>query len=516
MSEILTSLCSVLLREYFGDIVQQVGTFLLKQVSSCPLFFIRLNVSLPLDKVKSSLCVLIQHNFCDFAENERGFVEYTMGHESVLRLLHYERYAYCSQLLFGDPADLLVEEILNNGKLTMSEAIQKVVERLQDAKDTTGVDYSSAEVCHKFKLLIENHYLIRCPYLHSPENGKVPNLSISEKEMFIVPEIKLHLLEANTDEEQAAKRQKVDFPDSEIYWRINYDRFQQFFRDEAIISACSNHFDEKSADVVRAILNESDLKSKTLSPTTNPVQYYDIVKRLTTISTVNSQELGGLLVNLCEGTRSFVSKADDRGNGMYVVNIDKVLKRIVEEIAASVVRDGFGSKCARIFRILLDKKVLEPKQIEELAMLHPKDTKEYIFKMIEENYIFSHELPKGSDFMHGQIFYLLRIDMVQVCRMLLERCYQALFNLITCSEAQYQENKRLLEKKQRIDAIVASLKINGADEEQIEEVQQIISQPEEAVITKVTHVTQKIDSSQIQLAEMISILGIWLDYTKIK
>lgn len=40
---------------------------------------------------------------------------------------------------FGDPADLLVEEILNNGKLTMSETIQKVVERLQDAKDTTGV-----------------------------------------------------------------------------------------------------------------------------------------------------------------------------------------------------------------------------------------------------------------------------------------------------------------------------------------------------------------------------------------
>lgn len=41
-------------------------------------------------------------------------------------------------------------------------------------------------------------------------------------------------------------------------------------------------------------------------------------------------------------------------------------------------------------RILLAKKVLEPKQIEELAMLHPKDTKEYIFKMIEENYILSH------------------------------------------------------------------------------------------------------------------------------
>lgn len=55
--------------------------------------------------------------------------------------------------------------------------------------------------------------------------------------------------------------------------------------------------------------------------------------------------------------------------------------------------------------------------------------------------------------------------------MLLEHCYHALFNLFTCSEIQNEENKRLLEKKQRIDAIVASLVQNGSDEEQISEVQ---------------------------------------------
>lgn len=55
--------------------------------------------------------------------------------------------------------------------------------------------------------------------------------------------------------------------------------------------------------------------------------------------------------------------------------------------------------------------------------------------------------------------------------MLLEHCYHALLNLFTCSEIQNEENKRLLEKKQRIDAIVASLVQNGADEEQILEVQ---------------------------------------------
>ncbi|KAG8199949.1 hypothetical protein JTE90_006196 [Oedothorax gibbosus] len=515
MSECLTSLCSVLLREYFGEIVQKIGTFLMKQVSSCLLLVIARRCTLPLEKVKLSLCVLIQHNFCEFFQDEKGRVWYTVKKESVLRLSNYERYAYCAQLLFGDPADLLVEEILNNGKLTMSEAIQKVVERLQDAKDTTGVDHSTEDVCKKFKLLVEYHHLIRCPYPQLSGNKKEENLSVSEAQLFNIPEINLSLLEPHANEEPEAKRKKLEFPDAGIHWKLNFDRFQQFFRDEAIISACTNHFDEKSSEVVRAILSESDIKTKTFTQTTNPVQYHDILKRLSK-TTINSQELDGLLVNLCEGERSFVSKADDRLNGMYVVNTVKILQRLVEETAASVVQDSFGSKCARIFRILLAKKVLESKHIEELAMLHPKDTKEYITKLIVEDYILSHELPKGSDFSHGQTFYLLRIDMNRVCRIILERCYQALFNLIICSDAQYQENKRLLVKKQRIDAVVASLRQDGADEGQIEEVQQIISPSEEAVITKVTHVTQKIDSSQIQLAEMVSVLSIWLDYRKIK
>ncbi|GIY21502.1 DNA-directed RNA polymerase III subunit RPC3 [Caerostris extrusa] len=393
----------------------------------------------------------------------------------------------------------------------MSKAIQEVKVRYKEVSD-----YTTEQIYQKFKLLIENHYLIRCPYPKTLEDKKIPDLFLSEQEMFIVPKIELRYIEANSSEEQPAKRQRIEFPDSDIYWRVNFDRFHHYFRDEAIISDCTNYFDEKSADVVKAIINLSDQKLKALTTTSNPVTYHDIADRVATTSQITHQELNGILVNLCEGSKKFLSKADDRGNGMYVVNFKKVIHRIIEDIAASVVRDGFGSKCARIFRILLDKKVLEPKQIEELAMLHPKDTKEYIFKLLEENYIISHELPKGSDFSHGQIFYLLRVDMNQVCRMLLQRSYQALFNLIACNESQYQENKRLLDKKLRIDSIVADLRNTGADEEQIEEVQQIISQPEEAAITKYTRVTRKIDSSQFQLAETISVLSIGLDYSKIK
>lgn len=515
MSEVLTSLCSILLREYFGEIVQKVGTFLMKHVSSCTLLQISRSVKLPLRKVRSALCVLIQHSFCNFVLDEKESVEYIMKQENVLLLLYYERYAYCAHILYGDPADLLVEEILNHGRLTMSEALQKVLERLQDVKDATGVDYSLETIQEKFVKLVDQHFLIRCPYPHSSENNVMPNLSVSEQELFVVPQIQLNLLQSSASEEvPPPKKQKVEFPDAGLYWKINHDRFIEYFRNEIIVHACANHMNDAAAEVVKTILALSECKSHRLSPTTKAIPHHEILQKVRQVQNFKTQELDSYLSVLCEGNESFVSKADDRGNGMYVVNIKKVLCRLVESLAASVVQDRFGSKCARIFRILLSKKVLEPKQIEDLAMLHPKDSKEYIYKMVEENFIVSHDVPKGSDYSHGLTFYLLHIDLVQVCQMLLERCYQSLFNLITCSAIQNRENKRLLEKKQRIDAIVASLKQNGADEEQIQEVQNIVTPPEEAVIKRVTAHSQKIDSSQIQISEMVLTLTIWLESSR--
>nr|XP_042906715.1 DNA-directed RNA polymerase III subunit RPC3 isoform X2 [Parasteatoda tepidariorum] len=468
--------------------------------------------------VQSSLLNLIQMNFCEFKLNDMGLapiVEYSVSPYKVLSVLHYERYAYCAQLLYGDPADLLVEEILNHGHLTMSEAIRKVIERLQEAKDATGVDYSSEKICDKFRLLITNQYLIRCPYAETVDFERVPNLCLADKDKFVVPEIKLHLLETNSCEEPENKKQKIEYPDAGINWKINFDRFKEYFRNEAIITACANVHGEKASEIIKAILLLSDQKYNALSATSGAVQYYDILKLLES-SSFTSKDLDAYLSIVCEDEYGFVSKADERGNGMYVVNISKILKKLVESIITSVVQDRFGSKCARIFRILLDKKVLEPKRIEELAMLPPKDTKDYIAKMFEESFILSQEVSKGSDILYGVTFYLLSIDIVQVCRMVLERCYKSVFNLISCNEIQYQENKRLLEKNQRIDAIVASLKQSGAEEEQIVEVQNIISEPERILITKVENVTKKIHSSQIQIAEMISILTMWLEYNSFK
>lgn len=54
--------------------------------------------------------------------------------------------------------------------------------------------------------------------------------------------------------------------------------------------------------------------------------------------------------------------------------------------------------------------------------------------------------------------------------MYVEACYKSLCNIITLREQEKLDNKCLLEKKQRIDAIILHMKKEGATDEQVAEV----------------------------------------------
>lgn len=54
--------------------------------------------------------------------------------------------------------------------------------------------------------------------------------------------------------------------------------------------------------------------------------------------------------------------------------------------------------------------------------------------------------------------------------MMLDMCYHALFNTLTRSNFNKSENRRLIEKSQRLEGIVEAMKERGESEEYISEV----------------------------------------------
>lgn len=82
-------------------------------------------------QVKKALCVLVQHGVCVFRHRGAGRpTDYQASCDKILRILRYPRYIYTAKTLYGDTGELIVEELLQRGEMTMSRTVKTVADRL--------------------------------------------------------------------------------------------------------------------------------------------------------------------------------------------------------------------------------------------------------------------------------------------------------------------------------------------------------------------------------------------------
>ena len=62
-------------------------------------------------------------------------------------------------------------------------------------------------------------------------------------------------------------------------------------------------------------------------------------------------------------------------------------QQLCQATIEGVVRERFGSKSLRIFRLLLMKKVLEQKQVVDMAMIPSKEARELLYSLLAENFV---------------------------------------------------------------------------------------------------------------------------------
>uniref|UniRef100_A0A8C3SYF0 DNA-directed RNA polymerase III subunit RPC3 n=1 Tax=Chelydra serpentina TaxID=8475 RepID=A0A8C3SYF0_CHESE len=513
MTQAEIKLCSLLLQEHFGEIVEKIGTHLIK-TGSQPLRVIANDTGMSLDQVKKALCVLIQHNLVTYQLQKRGFVEYEAPCSRVLRILRYPRYIYTAKTLYSDMGELIVEELLLNGKMTMSAVVRKVADRLTETmEDGKTMDYG--EVSNTFMRLADTHFIQRCPM--APETTETsdappppaPTLAVNEKDMYVVPNLNLigkgkrrRSFDDEDNGEHKAKRQKQDSPpDDGIYWQANIDRFHQHFRDQAIVSAVANRMDQTSSEIVRTMLRMSEITTSSTAPYTQPLSSNEIFRSLPAGYNIVKQILDQYLTLLAD---------DPVRNALY---LHKALATLATATLESVVQERFGSRCARIFRLLLRKKHLEQKQVEDFAMIPAKEAKDMLYKMLSENFVSLQEIPKTPDHAPSRTFYLYTVNTLSSARMLLHRCYKSVANLIERRQYETKENKRLLEKSQRVEAILASMQATGAEEVQLQEIEEMITAPERQQLENLKRNVNKIDASENQVDETIFVLESYIEST---
>eukprot|EP00731_Ephydatia_muelleri_P016873 Em0009g1297a len=481
MSNEQTRLAILIINESFGDVVEKVTAYLLKHGDSSLLEMIR-GAGLKPNKVRKALCVLIQHQLCEYAPHKSGAMLYRVNIAHILLRARFPRYIHVAKATFGDVGELIVEDILRNGQSLMSQAssIQRVGERLESA----GVEINDigGEVRQQFLALVRGHYLHRVPRPNADllATGDVTSDMPLAQDRFQPPSTegiqfnsrKRKREEAGDEarppdvkkaknqdsmEEPEAKRRKgwpTQAVDAGIFWHVNHCRFHQQFRDEAIVSIAVEKINETAACVMRAALSASQNqvewgRSSSIGPEIYSLQIED---KLSGHPKLSSKELDQYLHGLVDDQIQFLRRTGDSGGGSYTVNFGHLADVLCQSTIESIVRERFGNKCLRVFRLLLLKKTLEQKQVADLAMVPSKEAKELLYSLLSENYITLQEIPKAGDYAPARTFYLFSVDLPQLARLLLERCYQALGNLMQRRATEMKKNKRLLEKFHEYEA----------------------------------------------------------------
>ncbi|XP_040020712.1 DNA-directed RNA polymerase III subunit RPC3 [Gasterosteus aculeatus] len=535
-------LCGLLLREHFGEVVEKVGTHLLRGGAQNLRIIIH-ETGVPLDLVKKSLCVLVQHGACVFSSGRKGAgspTEYRTSCDRILRILRYPRYIYTTKTLYGDTGELIIEELLQRGHMTMSSTVKTVADRLtQNMEEGLCMDYG--EVSNAFSKLVETHFLQRCPPMvaagaaasaapATPATPGTPAAPVSTAppspesfpdcykvpHMTLVGRGKRQLCSEDGEDQRNAKRAKMDSQahgDEGICWQVNFERFHLHFRDQAIISAVANKLDQTSSEIVRTMLRMSEVTTSPTATCTKPLSANEIFRSLPPSYNIARPIVDQYLTLLVDDPMEFVGKAGESGGGMYVVNLHRALANLARATLESVVQERFGSRSARIFRLLLRKRHLEQKQVEDFAMIPAKEAKDMLYTLLAQNLVQLQEIPKTPDFAPSRTFYLYTVNQLPTARMLLQNCYKTVANLIERRLFESRENKRLLEKSQRIEAILASLQASGAEPEQLTEVEEMITATEKQQLEALRLHINKLDSAENQVDESIFLLESYINST---
>uniref|UniRef100_A0A0N5A9T2 DNA-directed RNA polymerase III subunit RPC3 n=1 Tax=Syphacia muris TaxID=451379 RepID=A0A0N5A9T2_9BILA len=513
-------LCFEILDDYFGPIVASVGRMLLKESGPLPSIAFRLRSEIRVHQIKQALVILEQHNLLKFGKDDRRIV-YSIAIQDVIRLSRAARCSLTAKTLYGEAAEAICEEIFSQGRLSCSDCIRRV---------STRLELPPSEVKAQFVKLVESQLIIRCPKVevHSAGMPVFENLTFP----FMMPDnISLRNEQCtdgvNGEGANGSRKRKHDDenidPDFDIYWKLNFPRFERYLRDEMAIEAidgeCINSLLRKAA---RALLKICETKTDSMLASSIPISIHDVIR----CANVNNMELEKcdieIALRILSDGQKIVRKVGDSAGGLYIIDFENAVIMRCQRLIESVIREQIDSRAVRIFRLLLQKGHLEEEQVEKLAMLSSKEAKQVCYDLVEHKFASIRHIGKTNDFNTAKTIYLYNVDLSKAAQEVYAQTCKALCNVIIRRKYETKEHKSLIERNLKRETIISTIQSDpGLDDDSK---QQQIAEVEETYMTNEDRVTlekykqgqSRFLSSEIELDKDILLLSLFLEFSKMR
>ncbi|KAI9446641.1 hypothetical protein H4582DRAFT_1907274 [Lactarius indigo] len=482
------NVCAQIIHSHFGQFTSIVVSTLLSR-GRLPFPQLVRYSNLKPRTVRAAILVLIQHNILWHATSEDGGEVFEVNTNECLARLRFGRYVWLAEQCFGTlVCASIVQLILDHGKLRPPDIISHLAR--QGSKESAAC----AQALHG---LVTSSYLKPSTILshispqdkrilyEAEEKAKIAGFPTA-KELRQAREVAIDRLKREEEEAEKvglkskghvssrpSKRVKVsdeNAVDDDVYFRVNYAKFNTHIRNKLIEAAARERFNDGAASVLKATLKATESNQKTITdirsdPTTAAnismqLEHAHALASGLVLSTRKPKNI--VLIKAYLNMLAFVDNPTPTGRGSSFVSLSGskvyvefgiIASRLRRRVLEAVTRERHGDEGVRILRLLIDSGKVDEKQISKLTMIAPKDVRPLLSAMSAESLISIQEVPKSADRNPTRMFFLWYVDLPKACSVLLGNLYKTLYNINVRKQAETEERriKAVLEKRERSD-----------------------------------------------------------------
>ncbi|KAF5195877.1 Dna-directed rna polymerase iii subunit rpc3 [Thalictrum thalictroides] len=479
---------------HFGTLVTKVCECLLRKGTFNLPEIVRYT-ELPVQQVKHSLLVLIQHNcvqpFVYKNEEDQGHVprgtHYKVIFENIIHRMRFPKFlAIVSEELDKECVELL-EGLLQHGRLTLEQVILRAISKRNEG-DRAVQDALRAN----FVKLVDAHYVERCPasepIANLQDEGKNPSTrkrgaksakfvqieSAEEQAMTSAIPSERFVVIANTGADVTSERNTSEnlsnvavgekrkafemdegtnamMCEKEVLWRVNFEEFVRHLRHKACAASVTSRLDDGAGVILKAMLEatrrvERKIKIEKSAPLSEDAIFGEVMKT----------DEGRTMAPTQEHVRVALSQLGCHPNSIgteetYSVDLKNIIEIAQNSEIESLVSKRYGQEACRIFRLLSRKdEPMETDKISDTAFIEKTEALKLLYNLWKDGYLHMEKLfaPPYSVLLLWRVNKILMRDHVYD-----EMCHAALNLRLRLAHELEQEREILqLPKDKRIGA----------------------------------------------------------------
>ncbi|XP_026330557.1 DNA-directed RNA polymerase III subunit RPC3 [Hyposmocoma kahamanoa] len=454
--------------------------------------------------IVESLRSLLKFDLATFEPSANETIaDYKLLPENVLLLIRYPRYLLEIKSKYGSEAELLIEELLQRATCTATVLLVTIATKFKDDKEK---NISVISLKDTFVSLATATYIQQAPVAELKEGSDIPTLVPVAT---IVPDFDVRALV------QAVASGDLSGINDNVYWRVNYDRFHQDFRDDIMIKAISRRIDDNAGELMRVLLQHMYLSSPSWPVEGTPAPAHELRESCARLADRQTlvKHLEQYLKVLEENGAEFVRRSGDAGGGQFLVRVRRASEQLTAAALEHALTERLGSKAARIFRLIRSKKYIEEEDIQKHAMLPNKECKELTYKLLEEHFISVQPMRKAaSSGGMAKAIYLYHVKLYEVAQTAQEMCYRSLHNVLRRGAHERAAHERLFAKQRRVRSLVHGMRLRGEAQQHIDDVEETLTPPEIATLQNVEKRLKQLSAAELELDKTLFILKWYFMY----